>query len=101
SSVVNSHQLAVLCQPAHAYFLISTILYWMMPAGTLTSTTEPFFLPRIALPTGLSLEILFSEGSDSAVPTIVYSTASPNSTSSSVTIDPMLTTSVPMSSLLI
>src|SRR5205809_5793495 len=40
--------------------LISRILYFRaLPRGVCTSTVSPFFLPRIALPTGDSFESLF------------------------------------------
>jgi len=46
------------------------------PAGALTLTTCPFFLPKSAAPMGLSLEILLCIGSLSRAPTIVYSDSS-------------------------
>jgi hypothetical protein len=42
--------------------LISMILNLSVPRGAETSTVSPFFLPMIALPTGDSLESLFSAG---------------------------------------
>jgi hypothetical protein len=38
------------------------ILNFIFPRGAATSTVSPFFLPMIALPTGDSLESLFSAG---------------------------------------
>ena len=43
------------------------------PRGAATSTTSPFFLPMIALPTGDSFESFCSAGFASAEPTIRYS----------------------------
>jgi len=53
------------------------------------------FWPMIARPTGDSLEILFSAGFASKVPTIVYSSSSPYSRSFNVTTLPRLTTVLP------
>ena len=53
--------------------LISMILNFSAPLGAATSTTSPFFFPMIALPTGDSLESLFSAGFASAEPTMWYS----------------------------
>ena len=56
--------------------MISMILNLILPRGAATSTVSPFFLPMIALPTGDSLESLFSAGFASAEPTMWYSTVS-------------------------
>ena len=42
----------------------------------LTSTVAPFLAPNRAFPIGDSFDILFSNGSASLVPTIVYSSSS-------------------------
>jgi hypothetical protein len=49
------------------------ILNFRAPRGATTSTTSPFFFPMIALPTGDSLDSLFSAGFASAEPTMWYS----------------------------
>src|SRR5262249_60869120 len=54
--------------------LMSMILNVSLPRGAATSTVSPFFLPMIALPTGDSLESLFSAGFASAGPAMVVST---------------------------
>src|SRR2546430_5412404 len=46
-------------RPAYAA-LISMILNFIFPRGAAPSTVSPFFFPMIALPTGDSLESLFS-----------------------------------------
>ena len=56
-------------RPAYAA-LISMILNFIFPRGAATSTVSPFFFPMIALPTGDSLESLFSAGFASAEPTM-------------------------------
>src|SRR6266508_1134376 len=72
---------------------MSMILNLSDPRGAETSTVSPFLRPRIAFPTGDSLESLFSAGSASAEPTMSYSIVSPASMSSSRTRVPMETTS--------
>ena len=56
--------------------LISRILNFILPRGAATSTVSPFLWPMIALPTGDSLESLFSAGFASAEPTMWYSIVS-------------------------
>src|SRR5262249_2101558 len=73
--------------------LISRILNFIAPGGAVTSTVSPFFLPMIALPTGDSLESLFSAGFASAEPTIRYSTVCLASRSRRRTFEPTETTS--------
>jgi hypothetical protein len=73
------------------------ILNLSVPRGAETSTVSPFFLPMIALPTGDSLESLFSAGFASAEPTMWYSTVSFAATSRSFTLEPIETTSLAMS----
>src|SRR6266550_4346326 len=77
--------------------LISMILNFILPRGAVTSTVSPFFLPMISLPTGDSLESLFSAGLASAEPTIWYSIVSLAPTSRSFTFEPTETTSLAMS----
>jgi transcription elongation factor GreA len=67
------------------------------PRGAATSTVSPFLWPMIALPTGDSLESLFSAGFASAEPTMWYSTVSLAATSRSFTFEPTETTSFAMS----
>src|SRR5574344_1989177 len=73
-----SHYFTAFLTFAAAWFLLglcctSTILYLSSPAGVATKTTLPAFSPRIALPTGDSLEIRGGSaiGSASVVPTIL------------------------------
>src|SRR3954462_2516499 len=73
--------------------LMSMILNLSVPRGAETSTTSPFFLPMIALPTGDSFESLFSAGFASAEPTMKYSTVWFASMSFSFTLEPIDTTS--------
>jgi len=68
------------------------IVYAKSPAGTLTMTRSPFFLPRRTRPTGDSFEILPSRGAASAEPTIVN--VSVPSPLSRTTVDPIWTCSV-------
>ena len=71
-------------------FFAARILYSNAPASVSTVTVSPFLCPRIALPTGDSFEILPLRLLASVEPTILYSTSSSNSTSRSVTVQPML-----------
>ena len=81
--------------------LISRILNFIDPRGAATSTVSPFFLPMIALPTGDSFESLFSAGFASAEPTMRYSKVCFASMSRSFTLEPIETTSLATSFLLI
>ena len=58
-----------------------------------TSTSSPLRLPKIALPTGDSLEIRLLNGSASEEPTITYSNSSLYIVSNTVTLLPTDTTS--------
>jgi hypothetical protein len=69
-----------------------TIVYVKSPAGTLTTIFSPFFLPRRARPTGLSLLIRPSVGLASVDPTIVNDSLP--SSLSTATVEPIWTWSV-------
>ena len=66
-----------------------------------TSTSSPLRLPKIALPTGDSLEIRLLKGSASEEPTITYSNSSLYIVSNTVTLLPTDTTSPLMDSSMI
>src|SRR6188474_2699282 len=76
---------------------MSMILNFKEPRGAATSTVSPFLWPMIALPTGDSLESLYSAGFASAEPTMWYSMVSRASTSRRRTFVPTATTPVGIS----
>src|SRR5699024_1394958 len=85
------HRLAIVS--FNHYYFTETILTKKSPPGVEIFTSSFTFLPIKACAIGESLEILPAKGSDSALPTIVYSSSSPSGNSLKTTVLPIETSS--------